>query len=186
MRLFAALLPPEPAVDHLAAFLEPRQEAGVGLRWTRPEQWHVTLAFLREVRDRRLDELMERLARAAGRRTALEVRLAGAGTFPGPARARVLYAGVQTDREELGRLAVGTRAAAARSGTPVDGTRFHPHVTLARMNPPLEATRWLRVLEGYAGPSWPADEVTLVASHLGEGPQGRPRYEVVDTFPLGR
>ena len=27
---------------------------------------------------------------------------------------------------------------------------------------------------------------TLVQSHLGEGPRRRPRYEVVETFPVGR
>jgi 2'-5' RNA ligase len=42
------------------------------------------------------------------------------------------------------------------------------------------------VLEAYRGPTWTATEVTLVESHLGEGPRRRPRYEVVGTFPLGR
>jgi hypothetical protein len=26
----------------------------------------------------------------------------------------------------------------------------------------------------------------LIESHLGEGPRNRPRYEVLQTFPLGR
>ncbi|WP_292670697.1 hypothetical protein [Nocardioides sp.] len=46
-------------------------------------------------------------------------------------------------------------------------------------------TRWVRLLEGYAGPPWRADRVELVQSFLGQGPRGRPRYETVDTFPLG-
>ena len=41
------------------------------------------------------------------------------------------------------------------------------------------------MLEGYAGPSWTAGDVTLIASHLGEGRGNRPRYEEVATFPLG-
>jgi 2'-5' RNA ligase len=50
----------------------------------------------------------------------------------------------------------------------------------------VEASRWLRVLELYAGPAWVAREVTLIASHLGEGRGNRPRYEAVATLPLGR
>jgi len=46
-------------------------------------------------------------------------------------------------------------------------------------------TKWVRLLEGYAGPAWSVDELTLVESHLGEGPRGRPRHVTVDTFPLG-
>jgi 2'-5' RNA ligase len=57
-------------------------------------------------------------------------------------------------------------------------------VTLARTGRPVEVTRWLRVLDGYRGPGWRAGEVALIASHLGEGPRRRPRYELVDTFPL--
>ena len=43
----------------------------------------------------------------------------------------------------------------------------------------------MRLLDGYAGPDWVADRLDLVASFLGEGPRGRPRYEVVESFPLG-
>ncbi|NUS51949.1 MAG: RNA 2',3'-cyclic phosphodiesterase, partial [Nocardioidaceae bacterium] len=69
MRMFTALVPPTDAVEDLAAFLGPRQEAGQDLRWTTPEQWHLTLAFMAEVADRHLDDLVARLTRAATRRT---------------------------------------------------------------------------------------------------------------------
>ena len=59
------------------------------------------------------------------------------------------------------------------------------HAAACSPRRPTEATRWLRVLEGYAGPSWTAGDVTLIASHLGEGRGNRPRYEEVATFPLG-
>jgi 2'-5' RNA ligase len=185
--MFVAVLPPAEALEDLGEFLAPRQEAAPDFRWTLPEQWHLTLAFMPAVADRHLEDLQERLARAAARRTAFAVSIAGGGAFPNPARAKVLYAGVRTDPEgsvELYRLATGARAAAGKAGTEVDGGRFHPHVTVARTGRPLEATRWVRVLEAYRGPSWPADEIALVASHLGEGPRRRPRYEVVDIFPL--
>jgi 2'-5' RNA ligase len=185
MRMFVALVPPEDALEDLAAFVGPRQEAGPGFRWTVPEQWHLTLAFLADVTDRHLDDLVARLGRAAARRTPFPVTVAGAGAFPDPARATVLFAGVQTEGVELGRLSTGARAAATKAGAEPGGGRFHPHVTLARTGRPVEATRWLRALDAYRGPTWRAEHVTLVASHLGEGPRRRPRYEVVETFPIG-
>ena len=187
MRMFVAVVPPEPAIEDLEEFLAPRREAGPQLRWTVTEQWHLTLAFLAEVQPRHLDDLTERLTRAAARRTPFTVRLAGGGAFPNAARAKVLYAGVEADdAEELRRLAVGARAAANKAGAAADGGRFRAHLTLCRSGPPFEATKWLRILEAYRGPEWQASAITLIESHLGEGPRKRPRYEVIQTFALGR
>lgn len=220
--MFVALVPPDEAVEHLDAFLEVRRPAGA-FRWASAEQLHVTLAFLASVEERRLDDLTERLARAATRRTAFETGIAGGGAFPNPARARVLWAGLDLDddagfrdasvapslrsdtsrrsstfaadrgprelgprRLELDRLATGCRAAANRAGIAVDGQRFRPHLTLARIGQPTEVSSWVRLLDGYAGPRWPADRIALVESHLGEGPHGRPRHVKVEEFTLTR
>jgi 2'-5' RNA ligase len=188
MRMFVALQPPEGAVDHLDEFLDVRREAGP-FRWTLAEQLHVTLAFLAEVPDRCYDDLVERLERAARRRTPVTTRVAGGGAFPDVARARVLWAGLELDepgRTELSRMATGARAAASRTGIAVDGQRFRPHLTLARLGRPAEVTPWVRLLDAYRGPEWSADHWVLVASHLGEGPRGRPRHEVVERFAVGR
>ena len=187
MRMFVALVPPDDAVEHLDEFLAPRREAGP-FRWAVPEQFHLTLAFLAEVGDSQLDELTERLGRAGKRRTPFAVRIAGGGAFPNAGRARVIWAGLDLDEHghtELTRLAAGARAAASKSGIAVDGQRFRAHITLARLGRPAEVSRWVRLLDAYAGPEWTADRLSLVASYLGEGPRGRPRYEVVDEFPLG-
>ncbi len=186
MRMFVALVPPAEAIEHLDGFLEPRR-AAAAFRWAGTDQLHVTLAFLADVEERRLDDLVERLGRAAARRTAFDTAIAGGGAFPDVGRARVLWAGLDLDdhdRTELDRLATGCRAAANRAGVPVDGQRFRPHLTLARIAHPTEATSWVRLLDGYAGPAWRADRVELVASYLGEGPRGRPRYETVAELHL--
>jgi 2'-5' RNA ligase len=188
MRMFAALRPPPDAVEHLDAFLEVRR-AEAGFRWSPPEQFHVTLAFLAEVPDRALDNLVERLARAAARRTAFDTAIAGGGAFPNAARARVIWAGLDLDgvgTTELGRMATGARAAANRAGVAVDGQRFRGHVTVARLSHPQDVTSWVRLLDTYRGPTWRTDRVALVASYLGEGPRGRPRYETVEEFALSR
>lgn len=187
MRMFVALVPSAEAVEHLDAFLEPRRQQA-DLRWVDPEHVHLTLAFLADVEERRLDDLVERLGRAALRRTTFTARIAGGGAFPNVARARVVWAGLAVEEPgevELPRLATGVRAAAARAGIAVDGQRFKPHVTLGRRRVPGEVSHWVRLLDGYAGPTWTADRVALVQSHLGEGPRGRPRYVVVDEFALG-
>jgi RNA 2',3'-cyclic 3'-phosphodiesterase len=187
MRCFVAVVPPEEAIEDLDAFLDVRRSAGE-FRWTHAEQIHLTLAFLGDVADRHLDELLERLQRAAGRRRPMATRIAGGGAFPHVAQGRVLWAGLdleEPDRTELRRMAEGARAAANRTGIAVDGQRFKPHLTLARVRRPTEMTPWVRLLDTYAGPEWALDSVSLIESHLGEGPRRRPRHEVLAEFPLG-
>jgi 2'-5' RNA ligase len=186
--MFVALVPPPDATEDLDAFLEPRRESGA-FRWALPEQFHVTLSFLAAVEDRHLDELVDRLERAGRRRTAFAARIAGGGAFPNAGRARVVWAGLDLDEHgatELQRLATGARAAASRTGIPVDGQRFRAHITVARLGRPAEVSNWVRLLDAYSGPSWTADRIELIASHLGEGPRRRPRYETVAEIPLAR
>jgi 2'-5' RNA ligase len=182
MRVFAALVPPPEVLDHLEEALAPRREAGADLRWTDPHQWHVTLAFMAAVPERAVEELLARVSDAVADVPAPRLALLSAGTFPDPIAARVLWAGVAGD--DLEPLARRVRSAANRAGAAPDGGALHPHVTLARFPRPSEATRWVRALEPYAGPAWTADDVTLIASHLGESRGRRPRYEELATAPL--
>lgn len=180
-RMFVAAVPPEEVVTHLDEFLSVRREAAP-YRWTVPDQWHLTLAFAEDVPDRSLDDLSERLERAAAKRRPIGVRIAGGGAFPHPDAARVLFARLDTDEAgstELERLATGCRTALAKAGARVDGQRFRAHLTLARLGHPENVTSWVRLLDTYEGPAWELDEVALVASYLGEGPRKRPRHEVV-------
>ena len=178
--MFVAVQPPLDVTEDLADYLEPRRERDSPLRWSSGDQWHLTLAFLPNLADRDLDELIELLAEAVGKRSELELRLEGAGTFPNPAQAKVLWAGVGGDTGQLANLSNATRTAASRAGCEVDGSKFRPHVTLARPKQPMDVTRWLRVFDLYTGPNWLVDEVALIESHLG----AKPHHQVHETFSL--
>ena len=140
-RMFVAVVPPESVRDDLTDFLEPRSRGALGasaLRWIDREQWHITLAFFESVPDHRIDELAERLASAAQRRTPFDMALAGAGAFPSAARASVLWLGVTTGHivdsgtlDALPSLATNARAAGSVVGAAPDGKSFHPHLTVA-------------------------------------------------------
>jgi 2'-5' RNA ligase len=187
MRLFVAVVPPDDVLDELESVLEPRRDsaAGTELRWTDRHQWHVTLAFLGDVAERRLDDLTEALAASVARRRPVTARLRGAGTFPNPYAARVLWAGVEQVRGDLAEVAHGIRSSASSVGASPDGAPFEPHLTLARFGRPTEATRWIRALSGLETTEWTVADVALVESHLGQGRGRRPRHETLAELPLG-
>ncbi|MGA7690612.1 MAG: RNA 2',3'-cyclic phosphodiesterase, partial [Jiangellales bacterium] len=94
MRLFAALALPAPVMERLAVAVAQARDVDPTLRWVSPEQWHLTLAFFGEVPHPRVDDLTERLERAAGRTSPLQLHLGAPATFGSVRRARVLYAGL--------------------------------------------------------------------------------------------
>jgi 2'-5' RNA ligase len=182
MRLFVGLAPPSAVLDDLDAACAPLRPGREDLRWTSRELWHVTLAFLGEVAEESLDRLLPRLERAARRHLAFGLSLAGAGAFPGPARANVLWCGLSGDRKALGELAMSVSAGARRAGAPPpdEGRRYRPHVTLARCRVPADVRSIVDDLSGYQGPAWLVEEIYLIRSTLG----GQPRYEALGTWKL--
>lgn len=189
MRVFAAVVPPDYAIEHLEDFLEPRRDSAPDFRWTVREQLHITLAFMASVREDQVDDYVDRFADGLARTPVPVVRLAGPVAFPDAAATRVLATGVVAESEGadvvLERVAGRARNAAVNAGIELDGGRFRPHVTLARIRRPEDTTNWVRLLETYVGPEWPVIEVAVIASHLGEGPGNRPRYETLAELPLG-
>ncbi len=166
MRLFVAAWPPAEVVSLLAGLPRPDVK---GVRWTRPEQWHVTLRFLGGV-----DDVEGGVAALRG------VTVTPATALLGPAVGRFGHRILHVPVSGLEGAAGAVRSVTAGIGEPPDDRPFRGHVTLARVAD--RARLDLRPLAGAAlSASWPVDELTLVASRL--LPTGA-RYEVVERFPL--
>jgi 2'-5' RNA ligase len=184
MRLFVAIAPPAAVLDELDALAGPLRTGRPDLRWTNREAWHVTLAFLGEVEEPAATRLMPRLERAAWRHDVFRLAFCGAGAFPSPARANVLWSGLSGDRGALARLAESVAAGASRAGAPPPdrGRRFRPHLTLARCRMPADIAELVAALADYQGQPWTADRIHLIRSHLGAATQ--PRYVTLASWPL--
>jgi 2'-5' RNA ligase len=86
-----AVKPPEEVLDAVAKAVEPARSVRVGLRWEQQERYHLTLQFLGPVRE--LAPVVDGLAAAVGERSAFSFQLGGAGAFPKPGRARIVWMG---------------------------------------------------------------------------------------------
>lgn len=176
--MFVAITPPEHIREELSDFLAPRDV----MPWIDPEQWHVTLAFLAGVAEHRVDDVIDALTRTLLRHSGFEMSLAGAGAFPDPFAAKVFWMAPAVD---LAPLATAVRNACNSAGATPDGRRFVGHLTIAHLRRSIDARKWLQVLDTFRSSPWQVDSIDLIASHLHEGPAGRPRYELVASVPLG-
>ena len=179
-RAFVAVRPPDDVLDAVAAAVEPGRSVQVGLRWAGSDQWHVTLQFLGPVS--RLAPVVEGLAAAVGERAVFPLRLGGAGAFPKPGRARVVWIGAASGGEELVGLAGAVGRALGPLGYEAEPRPFHPHLTVARLRVPDDVGAVLAALGPEAvGEAFTVGEVLLYESRL--SPSGS-TYSVLERFPL--
>jgi 2'-5' RNA ligase len=181
--MFVAAVPPPPVADALEASLAPRREADPSWRWGSSDQWHLTLAFFAEVT--RCEDLIGAVTAVAARTDDLTVVLGGAGAFPHPDQAKVLWLAVDDGGTgALEHLARGCRTAGRAAGVSAAGGAFRPHLTLARRRYGGPASRWLRVLDSLPDLQWRVEEVAVIESHLGRGKHGTARHEIRARLPL--
>lgn len=182
-RLFVALLASDDAIADLDVAVAPLRDRWTTLRWTSRQLWHVTAAFFGDVTEERVSELGVRLARAAARHEPTSLRFAGAGGFSRPARASILYVGVEGSLAALHALAGSCSAAGRRVGLAMEHRAYRPHLTLARVKgrTPVDVRPIVEQLDAYSGPTWTSSEIVLMRSQL--GPQ--PRHEPIGRWPLG-
>ncbi len=170
MRLFFALQVPDTVCAQLAAFSQTLAEPW---RPVSAERMHITLAFMSEVPESRLAEIID-----FGKKAALEVEtfvvsLAECGCFPERGNPNVLYVKIEGGAWFI-KLAEGLRR---RLGPLADQKEVKPHLTLAR----CRHGRAEKFEHRFAG-GWKVSGFCLVKSDLtSEGA----RYEVLQEFSFG-
>lgn len=181
MRMFVALPPSLPAVEHLADFLEIMPPHAGHPRWVPAAGWHVTCAFLGEITPSQSDDMADALADIAAATQPIVLRLAGAGTFPSPLRPRVLYMAVEDPAEALPGLFRAIRKAARLLGVQFENRSQIPHLTIARGRLEPDSKWWARA-DLYEGPWWTASALHLMSSRPGAAAGGHPVYRSEQAF----
>ena len=188
LRLFITIALPEEAKralklaqDELKAGL-----TGSALRWTRPDQYHLTLKFLGDVEDSSVSEIIRALRRSCSGFPQLEMRAEGAGVFPNLRRPRVIWAGVRDGAEALTLLQEGIELALEPFAFGREERDFNGHITLARCQLLQRSetellSQLLPAFERRSFATWTATHFELIRSEL--QPEGS-RYTTLATIPL--
>jgi len=189
VRLFVALEIPAAVRDNLAAFLNDMRKLSDQLtekhvRWVPPENLHVTLKFIGEVADAKLDGIRAALSTVHSD-APLDFRLQRLGFFPDEKRPNVLWTGLDASTG-LPTLAGDIDRALAQEDIEKERSAFVPHLTLARFAAPGLHQKLLAAIrengEREFG-SFQAREFHLIKSTL--KPTGA-EYTTLTSFPITR
>ena len=176
LRLFVGLAFP----DQVRASLDGLCHGVPGVRWVRPETFHMTLRFIGEVSEDVAEDLDTHLCGIHAPR--FSMRLQEVGCFDSGRKVRALWAGAERT-DLLAHLQGKVESAAVRSGLPAETRKFKPHVTLGRAKD-LTLPRAAEFLESRAAfqtPEFDVESFILFRSHLGrEGAH----YDPLAEYPL--
>ena len=177
-RAFVAAPIPRRIQEILAQVQADLKEARASVGWVRPENIHLTLAFLGDVPSGRAMELGAGLDDIGGRTAPFVCRLAGIGSFGG-ARPKVIWAGVGDGAAQAIALQADVAALLGRACFALEERDFRPHLTIGRVRSSRGARELMAALQRFTNrPSeeMRVDRVLLMRSDLSS--QG-PRYTVV-------
>ena len=173
LRLFIAMAIPDAVRKEIwRAQSQLQRHAPPGaIRWTRPEQFHVTLKFLGDVPLEQIEPVEKSVAAVCGGFAPMQLTAHGIGFFPATYKPRVVWAGAA---EATGRLVTLHRQieAAMRPFAPAEPPeRFTGHITLGRFKPGHRGSiggmlERATILKNRQFGDWRVSDVDIVRSEL--------------------
>ncbi len=155
---------PVPNTSGFAPFL---RDLGMirGVRPSKEAQMHITLNFLGDVPEDRIDDVGNIVSDAVSGVSGGRITVKGTGVFPNPRSPRVIWAGVETEIP-LADISERIRKGLSAEGIPCDTKPFKPHITVARIEGKADISRPLRNYSSAEFASFICPAVLVMKSEL--------------------
>lgn len=155
------------------------------VRWTHPENIHLTLKFLGDTEDALLSRLSDTISGLVKPLFPFEVEARGVGFFPAPERPRIFWCGFDPQSAEvLALLQQAIERDLGELGFAPNDRPFYPHITLGRIksraNPDFTSFAERHKTLSF-GKSYVKDFVLYESLLTPDGPI----YQVIERFTLG-
>ena len=187
MRTFIAIELPENIKGALAQLQEKLKAAKADVKWVEPQNIHLTLKFLGEIDEGKLEKIRKILEDISGDNLAFQIRLGAVGAFPKMHFPRVLWVGIDKGDIETRKIAAALEEKTAKIGIPKEERAFSSHITIGRTKSDLNRQQLVEGLKkmesNWEGKNleFSVTKITLYKSTLGPG---GPVYEALKEATL--
>lgn len=184
MRTFIAIdIPENEDIREIYQYL-PQHIKGAKIKYTLPEQNHLTLAFLGEIDKTSADKLIHELSAIHTEESDLTLHLSGLGVFHSNRQPTVLWIGI-TPNEKLSKLNDNIKLSVQNAGIVIDrGKPFSPHITLGRVKSSERDNNLIDVAAKFKSTSFGTLKINDFKLYKSTLTPNGPIYEVLKTFPL--
>lgn len=185
IRTFIALKLPDHVIKKLAGLQKELKGRDLRVKWSRPENIHLTLKFLGDIHPDDAASVCELVSGSAVSFTPISLCARGVGVFPNIRQARVLWTGISGQTDQLAKLQNAIDSGLTSLGFDADQRRFTGHLTLGRFKGRQNTDTLIDMMKTYGEMTtdeFTADTVYVIKSHL--KPSG-PIYTDLSGIRLG-
>lgn len=158
IRSFICIVLPEELKAKIAELQSGLKREPVDVSWTKPENVHLTLKFLGEVEEARLEQVKEAVNQAAQAHARFELIAHGCGVFPSEKNPRVLWVGLKDESGALQPLVQKIEERLGAVGFAEEDRPFRAHLTIGRVRSGRNARELAQKL---IATNFPAHRITV-------------------------
>lgn len=187
MRTFIAIELSKEIQDSLSFLQDKLKDARADVKWVSPENIHLTLKFLGEIDDKKLDKIIQIAEDITKDKKTFYLRLSSIGAFPNINFPRVIWVGVDKGDAETKEIVEVLEEKIAKIGIPPESRAFSSHITIGRVRSSLNRKELIKSLDylqsnfGQENLELRVTKITVFKSTL--TPKG-PIYEVLKEASL--
>lgn len=182
MRAFIAIELPQDIKTYLARIQDRLKTAGADVKWVEPKNIHLTLKFLGEIEEEKLNQICAIIKKIASCGNSFDMQISSVGAFPKISYPRVIWIGIEKGSEQIKEIAQNLENSLLSLGFQKENRPFSSHVTIGRLRSSLNKAKLIQALTELVGnssannPEFTVTKLTLFKSTL--TPKG-PIYEVL-------
>jgi RNA 2',3'-cyclic 3'-phosphodiesterase len=182
IRAFIALAAATDMREKIASVQSELKTSEADVKWEPQDKFHVTLKFLGNTEQSKLEPLAEILTDSTGRHRAFEIIYQSLGAFPDPRNPRIVWIGADSNGSILS-LQSEIEQACMGVGIPKEDRKFHAHITLGRVKGTRNLVRLTEAIKTitFEPIQSRCTEVLLMKSDLRPGGS---IYTTLKSFPL--
>ena len=184
IRSFVAFKLPDHVIQSLSDVQNHLRSYGFPIRWVKPNNVHLTIKFLGDVKTSEIDIIDQTLFDSVKSCAPISLTIKGAGVFPGVNRPRVFWMGVSGDTQALEHLQRSVDRHCERIGFPKERKPYKGHLTLGRFKAAVDSNKLVEAIAScrvFYSPLFVLDVMTLFNSEL---KSTGPIYSTLKKYPL--
>jgi len=184
MRLFIGVRVPDEIRNRMAEVGRKLESKAKEARVVSPENLHVTLKFLGEVKEEDVSRIASILEDGLKNTAAFKATVKGSGVFPDEKNIRVFWIGMDS-QGELKKLNILIENRLEEAGFRKEG-RFREHITIARFKSTPKISFLKELMEKYREEMFGEMEIGAVELIKSDLRSSGPIYTTVITIPFGQ
>ena len=169
IRTFIAFELPKNIISSISKVQEGIRSYGLKARWVRPENIHLTLKFLGNIKEADIEKIGGAIFESAKEYAPISLTAKGIGVFPGIKRPRVIWVGIRGETDLLVGLQKRLDEKFETIGFQPENRPFKGHLTLARIKKKINSKKLIDAIKEFGefeSETFIADNIYLFKSDL--------------------